>query len=173
MPWSKEESSLLLTELHTLIFTFIVHWLETSVSRNAGDWSEVDESSSFFFVHHDVQFLEVAVDNSFLVQKEQTHADVLNDLEFLLLVELAIGQTAGVVLKVEFSVWEGHDGVVAIVLGEVGTNFVPHVVEEVELVLQGGLHLLLLLVASLLYQMAPCLHVGLGIHHIVHWSVDA
>lgn len=44
------------------------------------------------------------MDNSFLVQEEQTHADVLNDLEFLLLVELAIGQTAGVVLKVEFSV---------------------------------------------------------------------
>jgi hypothetical protein len=84
---------------------------------------------------------------------------------------MAVRQTAGVVLQVDFSIRKRHDGIVAVVLGKVGTHFVANVVQEVELVLESGLHFFL--APLLLHQMVASLQIAASVDHGVHRFVDA
>lgn len=77
------------------------------------------------------------MDDSLLEEEQQAHAYVFNYFHLLGLFEAGICKARGIILKVEFAVGEGLDGIVAIVLGKEGTYLIPHVVEEVKFVFEG------------------------------------
>lgn len=65
--------------------------------------------------------------NLLLGQKQESHADILHNFEFALVPKLGLVERGRVVLEIDVSVCERDDAFVAVVLGEVGTNFGPHV----------------------------------------------
>jgi len=87
-------------------------------------------------------------------QEQQSHRDILEHLELALLAETGLVEGSGVVLEVDVAVGEGDDALVAVVLGEVGTNLGLHVGEEAALVPQLLSHPLPIQ-AGLLDQAAP------------------
>lgn len=111
------------------------------------------------------------MDEVFVAEEEEAHADVLDDLQPLAVAQLAVGQTLRVVLEVDFSICEGNDGVVAVVLGDVGADAVADVVEEGELVAHRRVGPPP--AALLLDQPVPRLQETAGVHHAVHRLVDA
>jgi hypothetical protein len=88
-------------------------------------------------VHHHVELLQIAVDDSLVGQEQQGQTDIVQHGEFLLLGESALAQVVRVVLQVDLAVLEGDFGFVAVVFGEVGADLVAHEGEEGTLVLQG------------------------------------
>ena len=99
--------------------------------------AKIDEPSPVVPIDHDVHFFEVAVDQLFLCQKQQRHADVFHNFHFSYLGQSALAEVIGVVLEIDFSIGKWLlPLVVAIILGDEGTDFVANVFEEVALVLE-------------------------------------
>jgi hypothetical protein len=118
------------------------------------------------------------VDESLLAQKQQRHADVLDDLHLAAFVQAALAEVVGVVFEVDLPVGEGlHYLAVAEVLGDIGADLVAHVLQEIALILKRNVDVSLPALQADLPHQAAVLHdclvlVPLGFHWH-HVAVDA
>jgi hypothetical protein len=146
---------------------FFVPGSKFVTASDVADRPEIDEPSPVVPVDHDVHFFEVAVDQLFLCQKQQRHADVFHNLHLSQLGESALAEVVGVVLEIDFAIGEWLLAlVVAVVLGDEGAYFVANVFQEVAFVLERDVTVAVRVLEADLFDQAAIFHLFFSGEHL-------
>lgn len=82
----------------------LVPSLEVLAAVDTGDRPKVNQSSSMIAIDHDVNFLQISMDDFLLIEKQKSENHVLHDLHLAVLSQSALAKIKGVILQVDLSI---------------------------------------------------------------------
>lgn len=106
------------------------------------------------------------MNDAFIVQKQQTHTNILHNLHFLVFFKPTLSQTVWIVLQIYFSIRKWHNSIITVVFSKVRADLVSHIIQKIKLILERRLHLLV--IAFFLDQMVACFQIILSVYQAIN-----